>query len=407
MPVLHNIKLLATCPYNQQQDDIGIINDAALVWLENKIIWVGSEKNLPRDYVDFSKIDAQQSVVIPGLVDCHTHLAFGGSRAHEFVLRAKGETYLNIPKAGGGIAFTVHTTRQATKEELVTKAHGFLTDIATLGVTTLECKTGYGLTFQDELKLLEVYDELKSLTPITLVTTLLAAHIVPEEFKSDRAAYIRMICDELIPEVAKRKLAQFCDVFVETLAFSVAEAEVIFATAKTHGLIPKLHADQLTDTHSGALAAHVGAASADHLEYTNDLGIKAMARAEVVAVSLPIASTYLRQAAMDARKFIKAGVKVAIATDFNPGSAPCYDMHLAMTLGCINNYLTPHEALKASTSFAARALRLEQSHGSLGPGYAADFVLLNPIDINHWLYHFRRNNVRAVYKSGERICPAD
>jgi imidazolonepropionase len=274
-----------------------------------------------------------------------------------------------------------------------------------LGVTTVEAKSGYGLTEPDELKTLRVYRRLAETQPTRIVPTLLGAHIVPPEFKEDRAGYVRLLTDTIIPQAAD-SLARFCDVFVEDTAYSADEARTIFAAAAEHGLRPKLHADQLTDTGGGALAAEVGAVSADHLEKISEASIAAMAEAGVVAVSLPLASLYLNVDPLPARRLIEAGVAVAVATDFNPGSAPSYHLPLAMMLACTMQRMIPAEALKGATIYAARAVGMEDEVGSLEPGKRADFAVIDAPDVNHWLYHFRPNACVRAAIGGETVWAA-
>ena len=331
MPLLTNIGQLATCGAEGGQGDIHTIPDAAVAWEGNTIRWVGARRDLPADYANAEVVDAHGALVIPGLIDCHTHLAFGGWRADEFAQRIQGRTYLDIARGGGGIARTVRLTREASEPALTERAGGFLREMLSLGVTTVECKSGYGLDRDNELKLLRVYQALADSQAVRLVPTFLGAHTVPTEWCDDRAGYVRLLVEQLIPKIGKEGLARFCDVFVEDSAFSVDEARQIFAAGKAAGLRPKLHADQLTSGGGAELAAEVGAVSADHLEFASDAGIAAMARAGVVAVSLPLATLYLGQSPMPARKFIDAGVAVAVATDFNPGSAPSYHLPLALT----------------------------------------------------------------------------
>jgi imidazolonepropionase len=403
MPVLTNIATLYTCAAPGGQGAVHAIADAALVWEGETIRWVGAEAELPAAYAAAERLDAGGALVIPGLVDAHTHLAFGGWRAGEFEMRILGKSYLDVARAGGGIASTMRRTRAASEDELFGRCLGFLGEMARLGVTTVECKSGYGLTLEDELKLLRVYRRLAGAQPLGIVATFLGAHVVPPEYRDDRAAYVRLLCDEMIPRVAGEGLAEFCDVFVEETAFHADEARRIIAAAKRHGLRPKLHVDQLGDGGGAQLAAEVGAVSADHLEYTSEAGMRAMAGAGVVAVSLPLATLYLRQKPMDARAFLDAGAAVAVATDFNPGSAPSFHLPLALTLACTMNRLTPAEALKGATHYAARAIGREDRLGALEPGKQADFVLLDAESVNHWLYHFRPNAARATYVRGRRV----
>jgi imidazolonepropionase len=389
--VLVNIGQLATCRAEGGQGDIHLIPDAALAWHEGAIVWVGVERELPAAYRRSERVDAGGALVIPGLIDCHTHLAFGGWRENEFVQRIQGRSYLEIARGGGGIASTVRDTRAASEDQLVQRATGFLREMLALGVTTVECKSGYGLSEDDELKLLRVYQRLAQEHPVRIVPTFLGAHVVPAEFSARRAAYLDLLTERLIPLIANERLATCCDVFVEESAFSVSEARRILQAGQKAGLASKLHADQLTDGGGAALAAELGALSADHLECISERGVEALAATRVVAVSLPLASLYLGQRPMPARRLMEAGVPVAVATDFNPGTAPSYHLPLALVLACTLQRMTPAEALKAATLYAARAVTLEDRIGSLEVGKAADFAVIEAPSVDHWLYHFRPN----------------
>ncbi len=409
--LLVNTARLSVCPRGQQPERHEIPR-AAMAWENGIIRWVGPEDDLPPEYRHLpseSIVDANQSLVVPGLVDCHTHLAFAGWREDEFAQRCAGTSYLEIAKAGGGIARTVEATRQAALDELTSRVLEFLQQMVRLGVTTVECKSGYGLNLADELKLLEVYRSASRRTPVRIVTTLLAAHVVPPEYRTRRDDYLDLVCREIIPQVARRQLALFCDVFVEEGAFTIEEARRVLQTGQQHGLRPKLHADQLHDTGGATLAAELNAASADHLEHAGAEGIEAMARSGAVAVALPIASLYLRQPPLSARQWLEAGVPVAVATDFNPGSAPSFDLSLAMMLACTMCGMTPAESLQGATCHAALAVGLADEIGSLEVGKRADFVLLDAPNVNHFLYHFRPGVVRATYIDGcavyERTSP--
>jgi imidazolonepropionase len=388
--VLENISQLATCRAEGAQGDIHAIADAALVWVGPELLWVGPRRDLPAEYRRADRLDAGGGLVTPGLVDCHTHLAFDGWRADEFEQRIRGRSYLDIARAGGGIARTVRLTREASEAALLSRARGFLEEMRTLGVTTVECKSGYGLDRENELKLLRVYRDLADEGIARIVPTYLGAHVVPPELQGDRERYLQLV-EALIPEIAGEGLARCCDVFVEESAFSLAEARRILLAAKSAGLALKLHADQLSAGGGAELAAELGALSADHLEHASEAGIAAMARAGTVAVSLPLATLYLAQPPMAARRFIEAGVRVAVASDFNPGSAPSYHLPFALTLACTLQRMTPAEALKGATVIAARALGLEATIGSLEPGKAADFAVFDVPDVNLWLYHLRAN----------------
>jgi imidazolonepropionase len=391
MKVLGSIGQLATCRAEGGQGDIHVIADAAVAWDEAGIRWVGPERDLPDPYRNTERLDAGGRLVIPGLIDCHTHLAFGGWRADEFAERIRGKSYLEIAQAGGGIASTVRQTRAATEDSLTERAARVLEEVLALGVTTLECKSGYGLNEETELKLLRVYRRLSGEQPVRLVSTFLGAHVVPSEFQHDRAGYITLLMDRLIPRIADEQLASFCDVFVEESAFSLDEARRILSAGQHAGLRSKLHADQLSNGGGAELAAEVGAVSADHLESISERGIAALAKAGVVAVSLPLAALYLRQQPMPARRLIDNGVAVAVATDFNPGTAPSYHLPLALTLACTLQRMTPAEALKGATVYAARAVGLEAEIGSVEGGKTADLAVIDAPDVDHWLYHFRPN----------------
>lgn len=401
MTVLRNIGQLATCPFDAAQQNAGLINDAALVFENDRIIWVGCEPELPGRFSTSDSIDCGQRLVIPGLIDCHTHLCFGGWRGDEFEQRLQGHSYQDIAAAGGGIRSTVTATRSDSADQLQEKALKSLEGMLDLGITTVECKSGYGLEQTAELKQLQVYRQLDKQQPIDLIPTFLGAHMVPDEYQQRREDYIHLLCEVLIPVVAEQKLAQFCDIFVERGAFSIAEAGKILDTAKQAGLGLKVHADQLSAGGGAQFAAGLGAVSAEHLEYADEEGIKALAQAGTVAVSLPLASLYLRERYVAARKMLKAGVWVAVATDFNPGSAPSYHLPLAMTLACVNQQMTPQEVLMGATTVAARAIAAEQRIGSLLPGYAADIAIIDAPSVNHWLYHFRANACCGVIKSGQ------
>ena len=404
MTVLTDIGTLATCPPGAPQDDAGLIRDAALVWNDaGDVLWTGPESDLPAGYAGAPRLSARGALVIPGLVDCHTHLAFAGSRAAEFVARLRGADYLAQARAGGGIAATMRATRAATEDSLLDSARRRLGVMLALGVTTVEAKTGYGLSLDAELKTLRVYERLGASAadggaPQRIVPTLLAAHTVPPEYASRRGAYVDLVCDEIIPAAAGR--AAFCDAFVERGAFTVEEAERVFDAGRRHGMTPKLHADQITDTGGAALAARVGAASADHLECVSDAGIAALAASGTVAVSLPTATLVLGQEPLPARRLLDAGVPVAVATDFNPGSAPSPDLHLALWLACTRQRMTPREALAGATRVAAQALGLAGAVGSLVAGARADVVILDAASVEEWLYLYRPGRVREVLVGG-------
>ncbi len=400
MTTLRNIGQLASCPAEGPQQDAGLIENAAIVFDDAKIVWLGEERYLPETFKHVDAIDCGGRLVIPGLIDCHTHLCFGGWRGNEFEQRLEGKSYQEIANAGGGIRSTVAATRSGSEEKLRQKAFDALEQILALGVTTLECKSGYGLEPITELKQLRIYQALNKQQAVELIPTFLGAHMVPDEYRDHRQDYIDVLVNELLPAVSKDGLARFCDIFVEEGAFSIAEARKILAAARAVGLGLKVHADQLSNGGGAALAAEMGAVSAEHLEYADETGIVALANAGTVAVSLPLASLYLKEPYMQARRMLSAGVRVAVATDFNPGSAPSFHLPLAMMLACVNQAMTPQEVLMGATSVAARAVGAENRIGSILPGYDADIAIIDAPDLNHWLYHFRANACVGVIKKG-------
>ncbi len=399
--LLKNIGTLAVCPENGGQDHLELIDNAAIAWKGDTIVWAGAEIDLP-EFEEIQEVyDAGNRLVIPGLVDCHTHLAFGGWRPDEFEMRSLGRTYEEIASAGGGILSTMKSTREIPEDKLYNKSAKLLDLITQLGVTTIECKSGYGLTVKDELKQLRVYQKLKEESSVRILRTFLGAHAIPPEYKQDRESYIDLVLNEMLPQVVDGGLAEFCDVFSDAPAFTNEEAERILTEAKNKGLTPKLHADQLTANGGAELAAKVGAISADHLECISDDGIKAMKEAGTIAVSLPLATYYLRKDPLPARELIEAGVPVAVSTDFNPGSAPSYHLPMAMHIACTLQYMSPAEVLKGATIYGAKALGLEDTAGSIQKGKKADFVELDVDSVNQWMYHFQPNCAARVWAGGE------
>ena len=397
---LTHIGQLATCPASAPQHDAGLIEQAALLIEDGCVTFAGPETELP-DHDD--SFDCRGRLVVPGLVDCHTHLCFGGWRGDEFAQRIEGRRYAEIAAEGGGIASTVRATREAGFDALKDKAHAALDEALSLGVTMMECKSGYGLDYNHEIKQLEVYAALDAEHAVDLVPTFLGAHIVPPEYRERRDDYIALLCDRLIPTIAERGLAEFCDVFVEDNAYTRDEARRILETARDHGLGLKVHADQLSAGGGAELAAELGAASAEHLEHISDAGIASMAQSGTVAVSLPIASLYLGEGWIPARRLIEAGIPVAVATDFNPGSSPSFHLPLAMTLACLKQRMTPAETLTGATTIAARAVGQADRAGSLQPGYPADLAIIDAPSLNHWLYHFRANACMRTMKNGRWV----
>ena len=410
--VLRGIGRLVTCADGEDREGPAGIPDAALVWAGDEFLWAGPASELPAEYRDRQAWGAGGRLVVPGLVDCHTHLAFGGWRADEFEARIRGRSYLEIAESGGGIQSTVRATRELSEDELVERSLAFVRGMVRRGVTTVEAKSGYGLTTEDELKQLRAYQRLRGRAPVTLVSTLLGAHVVPPEYRDRREDYVDLVVEEMIPRVAEEGLATACDVFVEAGAFSIEEGRRILEAGREHGLAPRIHADQLGDGGGAALAAEVGALSADHLEHVSQEGIDALADAGVVAVSLPLASLYLDAPYMPARQCLDRGVPVAVSTDFNPGTAPSYDLPLALLLACVRQRLTPVEALRAATVHAAAACGASARVGSIEPGSRADFAVMDAPSLRHWMYHFRGDACLATVAGGrlawrDSVLPGD
>lgn len=382
--------------------ELGIVEDGGVAVKDGKICWVGRSQEA--DFPAGQVIDALERVVMPGFVDPHTHLVFAGSREDEFELRLKGHSYAEIAAKGGGIRSTVRATRKASGDELLSLARRRLDVMLSWGTTTLEAKSGYGLSVADELKLLEVIRRLDEQQRVDIVATFLGAHEVPEEYGANREAYVQLLTNELIPEVASRGLAQFCDVFCEKGVFDLDESRRILSRGKELGLAPKIHADQLTQFGGAELAGEVGAVSAGHLNYPSDRGLAALKEAGTVAVLLPGADLFLGQIpGPPARKMIEMGIPVALATDFNPGSSPVCAMPVITGLACLLLKLTPAEAVAASTLSAAHAIGKGDRVGSIEVGKDADLLVLNVQKYGEIPYWFGHNPVDIVIKRGEVV----
>ena len=389
----------------EAMSELGLIEDGS-VWLEDgKIAAVGTTAQLEEQYAEQSAeaevIDANGQLVTPGLVDPHTHVAYGGSREGEFEKRLQGASYMDIMNAGGGIHATMRMTREATEEELVEQTTKRLDSFLEHGVTTVEGKSGYGMNLETELKQLEVMKKLNAEHPIDLVPTFMGAHAVPSEYKGKEDDFVDYLIDTMLPEVAE--LAEFNDVFCEQNVYTPEQSERILEAGKKYGLTPKIHADEIVSYGGAELAAKVGAISAEHLLKASDEGIKAMADAGVIACLLPATALYLREEAAQGRKMIDSGVAVAISTDCNPGSSPTVSMPLVMNLACISMRLTPAEALVAATYNAACAIKREDRAGSIEVGKQADIVLWKVKSYQELQYLFGVNHVEAVWKNGEKV----
>jgi len=369
----------------------GAIRDAAIGIAEGCLVFVGPRHVLPGKPEDCARtvVRLGGAWVTPGLIDCHTHLVFAGNRAAEWEMRAKGASYEEIARAGGGILSTVRATRNASEESLVASAAARALAMARQGVTTVEIKSGYGLDLENEMKMLRAAARVGERANMRVSRTLLGAHALPPEYEKNRSGYVDLICQTMIPEVAREKLADAVDAFCESIAFTPAEVQRIFVAAKAHGLRVKLHAEQLSDCGGAALAAEYQALSADHLEHLSDAGIAAMADAGTVAVLLPAAFYFLRETKKPPVEALRrAGVPIAVATDCNPGTSPLASPLAALNMACTLFNTTPEEALAGMTRDAARALGLENEIGTLEAGKAADLAVWNiaePAELAYWI----------------------
>ncbi|MEN3027384.1 MAG: imidazolonepropionase [Chlorobiota bacterium] len=394
----------------EAMQELGIVHDAAMV-VEERILWVGPKteayslrsSGLLRWEAEW---DVGGRVVIPGFVDAHTHMVFSGSRVEEYSRRLRGATYAEIAAAGGGIMTTVRAVRAASEEELFHQASALLWSALQHGTTTVEIKSGYGLTTADELKLLRVIRRLAQELPLRIVPTFMGAHAFPPEYRGCRSEYVELICQEMLPAVAAEGLAEYCDVFVDEGYFTLQEAERILRTAQDYGLRPRLHADELAPVGAAELAARVGAVSADHLLHVSDAGIAALRSTGTIAVLLPGTAYTLRLPYAPARRLIAAGVPVALATDCNPGSCFCENMQMVLSLACQCMGMLPEEALVAATLNGAAALERSRLLGSLEVGKYADFLVLQLQDVREMVYHFGVNHVAEVWIGGRCVWKA-
>ena len=387
-----------------QAQNVKLANAAILV-KDGKILEIFQDGNLP-DLSVISKcevVDAGGRLVTPGLVDCHTHLVFGGWRHNEIPLKLKGATYLDILKAGGGILDTVRHTREMSEEELFEKSKGFVNEMMAGGVTTVESKSGYGLNLDDELKQLCVNKRLNDETDMQVVSTFLGAHAIPPEYKGKPNEYIDFLCDVVLPEIKKQNLAEFCDVFCEDSVFDVEQSKKMLLTAQKLGFKSKIHADEIEAIGGSILAGEMGAISAEHLIVCPPEGIEALAKGGVIACLLPATSFNLGATFAPARDMVNAGVPVAMATDFNPGSCPCLNMQFVINLGCLKYRLTPEEVLTAVTLNGAAAIDMADKVGSVEPGKQGDLVIWDAPDLDYICYRFGSNLVKTVIKGGKIV----
>jgi len=381
---------------------LGIIRDGGLLIRDGKIDIVGASDEIEEAARDAEIIDLGGRLVLPGFVDAHTHLVFAGNRLDDFERRARGESYEQIAKAGGGIWSTVEKTRAASEADLFAQATKHAEWFVKCGTTTAEAKSGYGLTLDDELKILCVMQRLNQETPLEVVPTFLGAHAVPRD--SSAGEYVDLVINEMLPRVAKEKLAEFCDVFCERAYFDIEQSRKILTAAKKLGLKLRGHVDQLTNSGGAKLMAELGAATADHLEKTDEQGIAALKTANVQPVLLPGSVYALGSTSYPrAREMIEAGLAVVLATDFNPGSSPTPSMPMVLSLACTQMKMSPAEAITASTINAAYSLNRGDAIGTLEPGKAANVAVFDCEDYREVAYWFGFRQMHAVYVRGKQI----
>jgi imidazolonepropionase len=400
--LLRNISRLVTMEADSAREGaLGVIAHAALLIDNGAIGWFGREAELPPDAKAHSRVDAHGAVVLPGLVDCHTHIVHAGFRQHEFNLRTEGKTYQEIAREGGGIMSTVRATREAGEEDLLAGAMARMNRSLAHGVSAIEIKTGYGLDYDAEMKLARVIEALRRAAPIRAFGTFLGAHVVPAEYRERRGDYLDLVVDRMLHDIASNDAIVACDVFVEEGAYTADEARRIARAAQAAGLSLHLHVDQFSDGGGGELAAELHALSADHLDRVSDAGIDAMARAGVVGVVLPGASFFTgRGHYPDVRRMIDRGLTVAIATDYNPGTSPCLDPWLMATIAVTQMGMSCDQALLGLTKHAAAALGLSDC-GRIAPGLRADLVVLDAPDEYVPIYRYGQSFVREVRVAGQ------
>lgn len=401
---------LVTCPGGpgpRRGEDLarlGLVQDAAISVRGGRVEAVGRRLELRERFPAAKRIEMSGHVLMPGLIDSHTHAVFGGWRLDEYEQRCSGVPYMEIARRGGGINASVRDLRVRSEDELVELTRPRLRRLLEHGTTTVEVKSGYGLTVADELKMLRAIRRLQEEGPIDLVPTFLGAHAFPPEYADRRTAYVDLVVEEMIPAVADEGLAVFCDVFQEPGVYTAEEAERVFRAAVEHGLGVRLHADEFEASGGAELASRMGAASADHLGAVSDAGISALAASETVATLLPGTLMFLgKDNYPPARRLIQAGAAVALATDFNPGSSPTVNLQFVMSLACSRLKMSPGEAVVAVTANGAAALRIDDGRGGLEPGAPADIVAFRVTDYRLIPYLYGSNHCVAVWKRGRRV----
>jgi imidazolonepropionase len=391
--------------HGAEMSAIGLVRDGAVLIEEGKILAAGLP-DLVGTHELASKariLDAGGRVVLPGFIDSHTHPVFAGPRLKDFESRLKGKSYADIAAEGGGILSTVNGVRRASLNALTESLRQRAGRFLECGTTTIEAKSGYGLDLESELKMLRAIKSVGEAGPLEIVATFLGAHALPGEMKHDREGYLKRVCEEMLPAVAKEKLASFVDVFCEKGFFTVAEAQRLFSAAARAGLKPKIHAEQLSRSASLPMALQAGAVSADHLDCVDDSDLALLSRPGTVAALVPGSNYFLDKPYPPARRLIDAGAAVALATDFNPGSCPCWDMRMVLSIACTQMKMTPEEALVGATINGAAALGLVKNHGSLEPGKTADLVCYEAEDYRELPYYFGAPQVAWTMKRGVMV----
>lgn len=391
----------------EQMQEIAVIENGSVLIEEERIVAVGAYEQLKADFPEIIKkaetIDATGKIVMPGLVDCHTHLVHGGTREHEFNMRLNGSTYMEIMNAGGGIHATTKRTRETSFNELYEKTMQHLDVFLKHGVTTVEAKSGYGLDWETEKKQLEVAKELQAAHHIDVISTFMGAHAVPRDYKGREDEFVDVVVQEMLPKVAELELAEFNDVFCEKGVFTPEQSRRILEAGKALGLTPKIHADEIEPYQGAELAAEVGAISAEHLLVASDEGIRKMAEAGTIAVLLPGTAFFLRAPYARGRLMIDEGVPVAISTDFNPGSSPTMSLPFIMNLACMHMGMTLEEVLTATTINAAYALNRGEQVGSLEAHKKADVLILDVENYKQLQYFYGMNHTHTVIKNGQVV----
>ena len=389
--------------------ELGILRDGAMLIRNGVIVSVGAQSEIEAlpEARSAEKLDVGGRVVLPGFIDSHTHLIHAASRAEEYELKIAGTSYEEIARKGGGILNSVKKLRASTADNLKQRAHAALQEFAAYGTTTVEAKSGYGLDIASELKILRLHEELSAEQPLEIVSTFLGAHVVPAEFRGKpkgTAHYLALLIEQLIPEVAQQKLAEFCDVFCDRGAFSVGESRKILEAGKKHGLTPRIHAEQLTRTGASQLAVKLGAASCDHLEQASKSDIRMFAKSNTVATLLPGCDFHLGlKKYAPARALIDAGATVALATDYNPGTSPTLSIPMILSLACTQLRMTPAEAIAAATVNAAYSLKRDKKIGSLETGKQADIAIFDVDDYREIPYYFGVNKCWLTLKQGQPV----